>query len=250
MSESGECDNENVSLRTVLNAVNQQSKDIEAIIDAKVSEKIGGLRDEIQGANNLMKSQVKKLKTDTSYKWKYEGNHIQFNFNTENLDELVQSLWALDNGKIDYARDIISATVDKIKHRNKLIKIADTSEGGWDTAKQYDANPIASDTDDESRIIRADNRAVRKKKAKSKIADKGSKFRQNNSSLLGATPGVVPMPFRGAQQPFGYGYPSQQGVNAGRPQRGQCFSCGSFTHYRSNCPYVNSSKPAAQGKPQ
>ncbi|VDI15675.1 Hypothetical predicted protein [Mytilus galloprovincialis] len=137
MDTEGEAD---ISLRTVLTAVNQQSKDIEAIIDAKVTEKIGGLREELQGANQLMKSQVKKLKTDASYKWKYEGNKIQFDFNTENLEDLVQTLWAIDNGKVDYARDLLSATVDKIKHRNKLIKIADTSEGGWDTARQYDAN--------------------------------------------------------------------------------------------------------------
>ncbi|CAC5420587.1 unnamed protein product [Mytilus coruscus] len=68
MGNEGEPD---ISLRTVLTAVNQQSKDIEAIIDAKVTEKTGGLREELQGANQLMKSQVKKLKTDASYKWKY-----------------------------------------------------------------------------------------------------------------------------------------------------------------------------------
>ncbi|VDI48142.1 Hypothetical predicted protein [Mytilus galloprovincialis] len=183
MDSEGEPD---ISLRTVLTAVNQQSKDIEAIIDAKVTEKIGGLREELQGANQLMKSQVKKLKTDASYKWKYEGNKIQFDFNTENLEDLVQTLWAIDNGKVDYARDLLSATVDKIKHRNKLIKIADTSEGGWDTARQYDANPIASDSEDEAKIIRADNRAVRKKKGKSKqVRGNGSKTKASNQSLLG-----------------------------------------------------------------
>jgi len=47
----------------------------------------------------MMKPQVKKVQTYTSYKWKYEGNQIQFNFNAENLDELVQSIWSLDNEK-------------------------------------------------------------------------------------------------------------------------------------------------------
>ncbi|XP_052074065.1 uncharacterized protein LOC127711950 [Mytilus californianus] len=45
MDNEGEPD---ISLRTVVTAVNQQSKDIEAIIDAKVTEKIGGLREELQ----------------------------------------------------------------------------------------------------------------------------------------------------------------------------------------------------------
>ncbi|CAG2243181.1 unnamed protein product [Mytilus edulis] len=248
MDSEGEPD---ISLRTVLTAVNQQSKDIEAIIDAKVTEKIGGLREELQGANQLMKSQVKKLKTDASYKWKYEGNKIQFDFNTENLEDLVQTLWAIDNGKVDYARDLLSSTVDKIKHRNKLIKIADTSEGGWDTARQYDANPIASDSEDEAKIIRADNRAVRKKKGKSKqVRGNGSKTKASNQSLLGQAPNFVPQPFRGPQQPWFNGIPLQQGFNAGKTQRGQCYSCGSYAHYRSSCPYVNSSKPATQTRPQ
>ncbi|CAC5398951.1 unnamed protein product [Mytilus coruscus] len=95
-----------ISLRTVLTAVNQQSKDIEAIVDAKVTEKIGGLRKELQGANQLMKSK-----------------------------DLVQTLWAIDSGKVEYARDLLSSTKDKMKYRNKLIEIADTSEGGWDTAR-------------------------------------------------------------------------------------------------------------------
>ena len=50
--------------------------------------------------------------------------------NTKNLEDLVQTLWAIDNGKVDYARDLLTHTVDKIKHCNKFVKIADTSEGG------------------------------------------------------------------------------------------------------------------------
>ena len=79
------------------------------------------------------------------------------------MEDLTQSLWAIDN-----ARDLIIARIERFKHRNKLIKIADTSNVGWDTARQYEANPIASDSDDDSKIIRAENRAIRKKKSKNK----------------------------------------------------------------------------------
>ncbi|VDI55330.1 Hypothetical predicted protein [Mytilus galloprovincialis] len=159
---------EEISLRTVLDAVNRQKQDIEVLVDTKISEKINSLRDEIHGTNQSMKSQVKKLKSDSQYKWRSEGNKIQFNYNTENLEDLTQAIWAIDNGKVDYARDIVASCTDRLKHRNKLIKIADTSDGGWDTARQYEANPIASDSEDESKIIRAENRAIRKKKTLSR----------------------------------------------------------------------------------
>ncbi|XP_063426092.1 uncharacterized protein LOC134709895 [Mytilus trossulus] len=66
---------------------------------AKVTEKIDGFREKLQGVNQLMKSQVQKLKTDASHKRKYEGYKILFDFNTVNLKDLVQTLWAIDNGK-------------------------------------------------------------------------------------------------------------------------------------------------------
>ena len=83
--DDSEVESGDVSLKTVLDAVNKQSKNIEAIVDAKVSEKIGILRDEIHGTNQSMKSQVKKMKSDAQYKWRSEGNKIQFNVNTENM---------------------------------------------------------------------------------------------------------------------------------------------------------------------
>jgi hypothetical protein len=55
---------DDVSLKTVLDAVNRQNKNIEAIVEAKVSEKIGVLSDEIHGITQFMKSYVNKLKSD------------------------------------------------------------------------------------------------------------------------------------------------------------------------------------------
>ena len=92
------------------------------------------------------------------------------------MEDLTQALWAIDNTKIDYARDLVITCIERLKHRNKLIKIADLSGGGWDTARQYEANPIASDSDDESKIIRAENCAIRKKKSKNKSSGPKSSY--------------------------------------------------------------------------
>jgi len=44
---------------------------------------------------------------------------------------------------------------------NKLIHIGDSSTGGWEIVSQYEPNPVASDSEDESRIIKTENRAIK-----------------------------------------------------------------------------------------
>ena len=100
--------NPEISLQTDLDAVNRQSQDTEA----------GNCR--------------LKRKSDYQYKWRSAGNKNQYNGNNENLKDLFEALWALDNSKTNYARDLINVSIDRHKHRSKLIKIADSSDGGWD----------------------------------------------------------------------------------------------------------------------
>ncbi|KAH3779199.1 hypothetical protein DPMN_180681 [Dreissena polymorpha] len=52
--------------------------------------------------------------------------------------------------------------------------MADTSELGWRVVNKYTTNPIASDSEDEKRIQKAEARAIRKAKS-----DKGKKPRRN-----------------------------------------------------------------------
>ena len=54
-----------------------------------------------------------------------------------------------------------------ITHRQKLIKMADASELGWRVVSEYVSNPLATDSDDEKRIYKAEARASRKLKADS-----------------------------------------------------------------------------------
>ena len=64
-------------------------KDIKAQgeLNAKLSPDISSLRQEVHGAFASAASQVKKLKTESQYKWKYEGNH--FLLNSDLLEELT-----------------------------------------------------------------------------------------------------------------------------------------------------------------
>ena len=56
----------------------------------------------------------------------------------------------------------IFSAKELLRHRQKVIKLADQSEHGWRTVAEYETNPIASDSEDEKRIYRAEARASRK----------------------------------------------------------------------------------------
>ena len=47
-----------------------------------------------------------------------------------------------------------------------MIGIADSSAGGWDTVRLYEANPIASDSENE---FKAENRALKRERSTSRV---------------------------------------------------------------------------------
>ena len=81
--------------------------------------------------------------------WQFGGNCLQYDFNTDIFDLIKQNIWTIQNGKVDYSRETLNDAVEKLRVRNKHICIADSTEGGWETVRQYESNPIASDSDDD-----------------------------------------------------------------------------------------------------
>ena len=240
-----------VSLKDILAVINRQNQSFESF-QSKVSVELSSIKQEVHGSS----SQVKKLKYDSQVKWRSEGHRIQFTFNTELCEELEQVDWAIDNDKIDYAKEIVSSVAEKLKRRNKLIKIADSSEGGWETVRQYESNPVASDSEDEGKINRAENRAIKKRKSTKK--SKSSADKSDHNVSVAAMP---PHLFRGPQwfggpQPFPFGQGAFRGPAPGAGRRGgtgACYSCGSFAHWRNECPFYvpgNKSSASAKGKPE
>ncbi|KAJ8320591.1 hypothetical protein KUTeg_002178 [Tegillarca granosa] len=68
---------------------------------------------------------------------------------------------SLDEQNINQAREKLSQGIDLVKHRQKLVKLADSSELGW----KVEQNPLAEDSDDEKKINRATLAAERKQRS-------------------------------------------------------------------------------------
>ena len=107
-----------------------------------------------------------KVKEQVNLKFKSEGNKIQFRFNEEITADLAK-LQKHCTSSVN--NSLVTDICDKLKSRNKLIRIADTSAGGWATVREYEQNEIADNSDDEKRIRQAENRATKHIKDKGKI---------------------------------------------------------------------------------
>ena len=185
-------------------------------------------------------------------KWKYEGNKQQYDFNCDVHEGIKQCMWAIENQKSDYAKEVLSEVAKKIHTRNKHIRIAETSEGGWETVKQYEQNPLASDSDDESRINRADSKALKKKKVKqAKLKKKPAVLYGHSDALhqlLEGQAGTRPAPYPLPQRPTPPSIGSFRGYSGWGPQLGPCFACGQVGHIRRTCPTTRGQQASAQAR--
>ena len=104
-------------------------------------EDISQLQTDLRQNSKTVSTEVKKIKERADFSWRKPGNKIQYLFNSEIEETFNQANWAVENQKFEYAQEVIGEGLTKIKQRNKHIKLADSSEGGWETVKQYQSNP-------------------------------------------------------------------------------------------------------------
>ena len=199
--------------------------------------------------NSVSSNDLKKLKVEKDIKWKFEGNRLQYEFKSATDDIVKQVEWAIQHQKSEYAAELCKEVREKFRLRNKLIRLADSSEAGWATVHEYESNPLASDSDDESRITKAESRAIKKRKLKT-----SSKKKARPAVAYGYSDSMAinrgynansPIPggssiYGGRMQSF-RGYQSFPGsARATMPfVQGPCFACGEANHLRRNCPYIN-----------
>ncbi|ESO92963.1 hypothetical protein LOTGIDRAFT_161990 [Lottia gigantea] len=119
-----------------------QKRELKDYMDSKSHSELASLKKDISGNS-------KKLREDKSYVWKIIDNKDKFSNNSNVSDKITQALWGLRTDKYEYSEDILKEYLERIAKRSKLINIADSSEGGWETVKVYESNPLAGDSDDD-----------------------------------------------------------------------------------------------------
>ena len=126
---------------------------------------LGKIENLSSGLSSQSSSETGKLqRASEAGKLKFQGNKDQFLFNSElqaTVDEAANFLGLRD---VDKAAEKVEDLRKSLRHRQKIIKLADKSEAGWLAVKEYEAEELASDSDDEKRIRKAQKRALKKKK--------------------------------------------------------------------------------------
>ncbi|VDI50072.1 Hypothetical predicted protein [Mytilus galloprovincialis] len=155
----------------------------------------------------LAESKLAKLDETLSdnYMFKKRGNEEQHKHNTNS--ELIQEHLTKDN--IESTKDKITEGMSLIRDRQKLIKLADSSEAGWRVVAEYTANPLAENSEDEKRMYKAQTRAEAKIKKE--------KFKRKPAS---SSPAPYTIPTRTS--------------HIDRPWK--CFNCNKTGHWRRECP--------------
>ena len=90
------------------------------------------------------------------------------------------SLTNLKAESVKRAKTSVQEGKSLIQQRQKMLKLADSSELGWKVVTEYQTNPLASDSDDERKIYKAEVGAERKNRK-----DQLKRLRTRKTSLRG-----------------------------------------------------------------
>jgi hypothetical protein len=141
-----------------------------------------------QKVSNLTSTLTAKAGRDlrlltTGQQLKLAGDKDQFLFNAE-LETSIED--SSDKQDVLGALQTLQTAQKALHLGRKKIKLANNSDAGWLAVKEYEAEDLASDSDDEKRVKKAQASAVRKK-AKARQA---TSINQTASSVgLNRSPG-------------------------------------------------------------
>ena len=209
-------------------------------------------RDVHTGQDVAAERVVKKLKRDRGHEFKKKGHEKQYLFNDDIKDKVdsaaamvakVTPATAKDKELLDNTAKELKEGVDTILVRQKLIRLADRSEFGWNAVNEYEADELASNEDDAKRLEKAEKAAEQKALKKKKAAySRGGRGRRFNGPPMGQLPPPPSSP-SGSVQPLAGGMMQPHGASYRYRVPGPCFNCLEMDHLKANYPKLVKSYP-------
>ena len=204
-----------------------------------VAESAEGIkRSSVDTADEQLR-EIKKMRREEPKSFKRRGNEVQYKFNAKLQDSLDDVKSHLDSNAVEKAKASLAEGTSLISDRQKLILLADKSDFGWKTVDEYVQHELADTEEDAKRIRRAEDRAekVIKSAASKKVSKQSPAASRSSSSRSLSSQNVHrgsstfgPLHFQRHSFARSSGLPSRQG---------NCFACGRFGHWRSECSLVS-----------
>ena len=164
----------------IRNQVKEQRQNSQGLqldkLDELISVKLNSFNQQInENQRKLSDVQVAKLEQINNEKHKFnkKGNEEQYKINAKVQEKLQEADAMLkEDPRIRQmtikAQEKIEEGIELVINRQKLIKIADSSEFGWRTVMEYQTNAIADNSEDERKIWKAETRAQKKLRQKTR----------------------------------------------------------------------------------
>ena len=172
----------NVRVETITRNDNvEEYEEITAAVERKLDERIKAAEEKttftIQEAikralekKSLQAGPSNKRKKEPDFRLK--GNKKRYEVNEEVIEQIDSAIEEIDSQQMESAKAKLEAGKAILLKQQKLIRLADREENGWEVAKHYMSDDLASDSADEKAIKKARKEAlasINKRKAKRKL---------------------------------------------------------------------------------
>nr|XP_034316000.1 uncharacterized protein LOC117685658 [Crassostrea gigas] len=198
---------------TVRFASNEMLSNISELLDKRLADMQRNISENQKAIAEKQEARMEQVISE-GYKFKKRGNEEQHKHNVKVFAKMQEANENLKENKVQSAQRNIAEGLDIIKNRQKLIKLADSSEAGWRAVDEYTKNPIASDSEDEKKISKAQTRADRK------VKEAKAKKRKD---------------FRDSARPYQKPSWSQTSADNTTWKSGHCYRCNKRGHWRKDC---------------
>ena len=201
-----------------------------------MSTQIKEFEETLRASNTELAQAVVRESASDPYVFKRKGNKFESDFNKRIFNKQEQALTALKAKQYEKAKQELEEDAQLITKRQKVIKLADKSEFGWETVNEYLADDLASDDEDAKRFKKAERSAVRKVKERLDLRNKKKpKILANHPYQSQINPSIFQSFRTSSKVPASFFRAQNMSYSRTNPINDICYKCGKQGHWAKYC---------------